>query len=78
MPGNVCLGKARCFQYPIAIKLIFLNLHSLQILQCVDSTSKICSIGQVDGIGIQYSEKGNDKDILDLNELTSNFHASKF
>ena len=27
---------------------------------------------------ILYSEKGNDKNIHDLNELTSNFHASKF
>ena len=32
----------------------------------------------VNGARIQYSEKGNDKNILDLNELTSTFHASNF
>ena len=31
-----------------------------------------------DKIGIQYSEKGSNKNIFDLNELTSNFGASKF
>ena len=38
----------------------------------------ICNIGLVNGAGIQYSEKGNDKNIFDLNELTSHFYASKF
>ena len=32
----------------------------------------------VNGAGIQYSEKGNDKNIHVFNKLTSNFHASKF
>ena len=33
---------------------------------------------QSESTGIQYCEKGNGKNIHDLNNLTSNFHAFKF